>query len=438
MGAGRGKRVGCAVGWVCLLAVLCWGQGGQAPEWFYWFVHHPSPPMVLPIGEPGQLLVGDFNGDGNPDLIIETYRGPLIWELGPDFGPAEVNIVMLLGDGQGGFGPPSTLLTTKGTIDARLVADVNADGWLDLVLVRQHRPADYGYWSEIQVMFGDGSGNLAPPVTLVGVDGLALDVALADVNGNGHLDFLIGHTLGWVVTVFLADGRGGFSHHGSVPVGTDPDQQIERLVLADFNKDGHLDLAVAGMVYDEEDVRWTVTRFVTVFLGDGKGGFPHRSFFMTFDPPEDRVPWINLVTLDYDRDGNMDLITSRQDEILLLLGNGDGTFTLDEGFWLPASDLNPRIDAVVDFNHDGCWDWVISSNSPPWWGLDIIIESCGPFAGSASGRASRLFVSGAVAADVDGDGDLDVVYVSGVMDRHGNELTLLEWVINDITKGEGQ
>lgn len=63
-------RPGYVAGWLLLLAVLCWGQGGQGPEWFYWFIDSPPPPPVLPIGQPSKMLVGDFDEDGNPDLIM--------------------------------------------------------------------------------------------------------------------------------------------------------------------------------------------------------------------------------------------------------------------------------------------------------------------------------------------------------------------------------
>lgn len=387
--------------------------------------------MVLPIGQPGQLLVGDFNGDGNMDLIIKTYRGPLIWELGPDYGLAEVNLVLLLGDGQGGFAPPTTLLTSKGSLVAQLVADVNSDGYQDLVIVRRHITVEYAR-SEIQVMLGDGRGGLAPPLTLFEINDIPRDIAVADLNGDGHLDFVVAHLIAEAVSVFLADGRGGFRHHGSIQLVTDPAHLPERLVLADFNEDGHLDLAIGGEVYEAHDQR---TRFVTVFLGDGKGGFPHRSFFMTFDPPESEVPWINLIALDYDYDGNVDLITSRQDEILLLLGNGDGTFTLDEEFWFPASDPDPLIAAVTDFNQDDCWDWVISSNSPPWWGLEVTVGSCGARSGAAFGWASRLYVPGVAVVDLNSDGYPDVVYVTG-HGIEGEEMTRLWMRLSNMRPGE--
>lgn len=406
------------------------GQGTQAPEWFYWFVDQP--PVVLPIGHAMELLVGDFNKDENPDLIISAHRGPYIWEFGPNFGSAEINIVMVLGDGRGGFGPPTVHLSTKGILIAKLVTDIDGDGRLDLILVRKYRSADFTYRSEIQAMFGDGKGKLSSPITLIEFEDLAHDVAVADLNDDGHLDFLIVHYTIGAVSVFLANGKGGFGRYAIIQVTTDPDHLLERLVLNDFNNDGRLDLAAGGFIYDKDEDRWT--RFVVALLGDGAGWFPHRSFFRTFEPPESEFPWINLVALDYDRDGNMDLVTSRREKILLLRGNGDGTFTFDEDFWLPALDPVPLISAITDFNQDGCWDWVITLNSSPWWGLDLLISNCGVFIGRGFGYAGGNYVPSAAVVDLDKDDDLDLVFVT----RHGamgEELTALWIVLNNIGSG---
>lgn len=426
-------RLGSVVAGLFILGFFCLGQGGQAPEWFYWFVEHPSSPLVLSIGQPSGILVGDFNEDGNADLIIEAYRGPFTWKLGPDYGPAEVHVVMLLGDGQGGFGAPATVLKTKGSVYIELLADVNGDGHLDLVLSRQHITENPK--TEIQALFGDGKGKLAPAVTLVEIDDILRNVIVGDVNGDGHLDFVVAHNILSVISVFIGDSKGRFEYHGGIQLGQKPDHLPYRLVLANFNRDGYLDLAIAGEVYEAHDRR---TRFVAVFLGDGTGGFPHNSFFITLEPPEEEPPlWINLVAVDYNHDGHMDLITSRKGELILLLGRGDGMLEQDEHFWLPVADPRPWIAAVTDFNGDGCWDWVITLNSAPWFGLDIIVETCGAFAGRAFGWSAGTYVPGAVVADLNNDGYPDVVYATG-HGRVGEEVTRLWCELNNMRREEGK
>jgi hypothetical protein len=423
------KKLGCVVEGVFLFGTVCFGQGGQAPEWFYWFVDHPSSPLVLPIGSPGRILVGDFNKDGNADLIVDAHQGPYTLVLGPDYGPAKVHIVMLLGDGYGGFGAPTVVLETKGSVGPVLVADVNGDGHQDLVLAHLHIVKEPK--TEIQAMLGDGRGGLQRPVTLFTFPDILMNMTVGDVNGDGHLDFVLAHNLDQAVSIFLGDRRGGFTYRGSIRLGREPDHDPYKVVLADFNRDGHLDLAVAGEVYEADDRR---TRFVRVLLGDGTGDFPHTSFFIAFEPPEDRPPvWINLIAVDYNHDGYVDLITSRQDKMIVLLGRGDGAFENKDLFWV--GDPRPKVVSVTDFNGDGCWDWVIALNSAPWFGLNVIIANCAAFVGRQFWWSSRVFVAGVVVADLNNDGSPDVTYATGGVDRHGNMVTYLEWLLNNIRRG---
>ncbi|MCS7216080.1 MAG: VCBS repeat-containing protein [Anaerolineae bacterium] len=421
------RRAGSLAAGLLLVGFAWAGQGERAPELFYWFVDHPDSPFVLHIGHAMRLLVGDFNEDGNPDLIIPAYRGPFFWERGPDYGPAETNIVMLLGNGQGGFGPPRPLLTTKGSFVAELVADIDGDGHEDLVVVRRH--VTEVLKAEVQVMRGNGRGELAPPRTVFEMNDIPREVAVADVNGDGHLDFVIAHITAEAVSVFLADGKGRFAYHGSIQLATDPAHLPNRLALADFNKNGHLDLAIGGEVYEDHDRR---TRFVAVYLGDGTGGFPRRSFFMTLEPPESEVPRINLIALDYDRDGNVDLITSRKEEILLLLGRGDGTFKVDEGFWFPIK-KGTEIVSIVDFNGDGCWDWVRTEYEPPYIGVVVRVSSCGVFLGMTFWPSWDAGVQ-PVVADLNNDGYPELVYATR-HDLEGKEMTRLWVLLNNMGSG---
>jgi hypothetical protein len=83
------------------------------------------------------------------------------------------------------------------------------------------------------------------------------------------------------------------------------------VVTADFNNDGHLDLATAN----------AGANTVSVLLGDGQGGFDSARHFAVggWSP-------LSLAAAEFNKDGNLDLATVTQGWVSVLLGNGDGTF----------------------------------------------------------------------------------------------------------------
>jgi hypothetical protein len=105
------------------------------------------------------------------------------------------------------------------------------------------------------------------------------------------------------------------------------------IVLADFNKDGNLDLATAGYAQ------------TSVLLGNGDG---------TFRAEQDiGLGGIGIKALDVNGDGNLDLtIVDFQDNTEIFAGNGDGTFKPGK----VLSSAGGALADVADFNHDGALD----------------------------------------------------------------------------------
>src|SRR5207248_5207969 len=140
-----------------------------------------------------------------------------------------------------------------------------------------------------------------------------------DLNGDGKLDLAVtnygsfwafGSMPDNTVTILLGNGDGTFTAAAGSPVsvGTDP----TAVVVADFNGDGKLDLAVVN----------GSDQTVSILLGRGDGTFTVVS----------AAPAANafaLATGDFNQDGNLDLAVSNSGTaaITILLGNGDGTFT---------------------------------------------------------------------------------------------------------------
>ena len=200
-------------------------------------------PSTISIGAgfgPADVHLGDLNGDGKLDLVVADYT------------VAKVSVY--LGDGAGGFtaasGSPFSVGTNPNSVT---LADVNGDGALDIVT------ANAGS-NNVTVLLGDGTGNFSAATgSPFSMGSLPYYVVVADVNGDGLPDLLTANNGGDNVSVRLANGSGGFDAATSVSVGTGP----YMLSVGDVNGDGKLDLVTANTGSDN----------VSVMLGDGSGGF---------------------------------------------------------------------------------------------------------------------------------------------------------------------
>src|SRR5262249_12447810 len=132
------------------------------------------------------------------------------------------------------------------------------------------------------------------------------------------------------------------------------------VVTADFNGDGHLDLATAN--HDGNDV--------SILLGNGDGAFQSARNYATGGAPV----WIDAG--DFNGDGKLDPVTVGQNpyqagEIRMLRGNGDGSFQ-----WIASSPTFAHSEdvwdaAVGDFNADGKLDVAVLSQE--LWAVEIVM-----------------------------------------------------------------
>jgi uncharacterized protein (TIGR03437 family) len=290
--------------------------------------------------DPAFVAVGDFNGDGRPDLAVSNQ--------------ADGTVSVLLGNGSGGFTTaPGSPITVGEAPVSLAVGDFNGDGHPDLAIANEES-------STVTVLLGNGFGEFfaAPdsPFT-VGADPRWL--AIADFNGDGHPDLATANVEDNTVTVLLGNGSGGFTAAtgspfaaGSVPAS---------LAVADLNGDGHLDLAIANEMSSN----------ITVLLGNGSGGFtaaPGSPFVIGSRP-------LSLAVGDLNGDGYPDLAvttevgldlsaretprpaTAPNGNLTVLLGNGLGGFTATSGTFAMGS-IEFSV-AIGDFNEDGRADVVL-------------------------------------------------------------------------------
>jgi hypothetical protein len=276
--------------------------------------------------DPVALAVGDFNNDGNLDLAAAN----------PYASPNAVTI--LLGNGDGTFGPSVNYPVAPGALESIAAGDFNGDGILDIAA------ADDG----LSILLGNGDGTFQPAVSYPISGAVTTAVVVADFNRDGNPDVTIAGLDGSAVYVFLGNGDGAFQPFLRSPGGYAP----YAMVTADFNGDGIPDLAVAGYNYNN----------LAILLGNGDG---------TFQPPQDYFVGSSsqgLAAGDFNGDGKVDLAVSTysDDAILILTGKGNGSFHQAHSQTIYDSGIKtePKAVAAADLNGDGLLDLALATANP--------------------------------------------------------------------------
>jgi len=215
--------------------------------------------------KPFGLDFADFNKDGNLDIVTTTRTG---------IKPGQSHVAVLLGDGNRGFTQSAFLPVTSRPSSVK-VGDLNNDGNLDFVVAgaEPHNPEG----NFISTFLGDGAGHFVLKQTInLGPGNLKGEIAIGDFNEDGIPDVAfpktgtLSGTQSQTVLIFFGNGTGRLVAGPSLTVGTEP----HTVITADFNKDGHLDLAVTNRTDGT----------VSVLLGDGKGNFTLATTFSVVFP----------------------------------------------------------------------------------------------------------------------------------------------------------
>jgi hypothetical protein len=176
--------------------------------------------------------------------------------------------------------------------------------------------------------------------------------------------------------------------------------------VGDFNGDGKLDIALTGGGYGMNTVNE-----VMILLGNGDGTFslaPNSTFATGNDP------WA-IVAADFNGDGKLDLAIANQggSTLTILLGNGDGTFTPSSGSPV-AVGRNPYALAAADLNSDGKLDLVVANSTDST--LSILLgNGDGTFTPAASSPVALPSPPTSIAVgDFNGSGRLGLAVTMGV------------------------
>ncbi len=365
-------------------------------------------PVERPVaGNPQQLAVADFNGDGRPDVAVSVCG----------CGAGTSGLYIMLGNGNGTFGTATN--TGAGTsLTAFSVGDLSRDGKPDLVVANQgNGGTDSGSFA---VLLGKGDGSFGSPATYAVGFGPS-SVAIADFNGDGKPDLAVANQFSADLDIIAGNGDGTFALAPTISGGQSPGA----VAAGDFNDDGILDLAVTNQV------GYPVTGNISIFLGKGDGTFQLPMMLAVGGIPA------AVVAADFNRDGKLDLAVTFGSAgpavAAVLLGNGDGTFQAAKTTTVGGQ---PLAMVVGDFNHDGKPDIAIANFSAA--SVSVLIgNGDGSFATAA--YSVPLAPVGVTEGDFNGDGNLDLVTADspgGVSVLLGNSNGTFQPVVN-YTAGSG-
>lgn len=294
------------------------------------------------------------------------------------------------------------------------IGDLNSDGKLDVVAVNSNGNDD----GTVGVLLGKGDGTFQPVVTYDAGGNFSVSVALADVNGDGKLDIVVGSF--WdsdqqhgLVSVLLGNGNGTFQPAVSYNSGG---VDAASVAIADVNGDGKPDLIVANCAPSGAPgcPGGAGDGNVAVLLGRGDGTFETA---VTYDPGGYSTS--SLAVADVNGDGIPDIIVSNlyacdncsNGNVSVLLGHGDGTFQAAVSY-SSGDDIAWGV-SVGDINGDGKPDLLVAAGCPNGFcGGGVVAVLLGN--GNGTFQAASTYDSGGestsvTVADVNGDGKPDLV-----------------------------
>lgn len=279
------------------------------------------------------MAIGDVNADGFPDVVAIDQPS------------TEQTLKVYLNSGvNGALNAPGTLDTGEDDIKTLRLADIDADGDLDVVLGRVGNSRLY------TVHLNDGSGGFSsggPDFILdSGTGSTTFDMELADINNDGDLDLLLasqGSKNG--IEILLNKGDGSYVTH---PLQGLISSQVSRFEVTDMNNDGYTDIVVAPRGTSQQG---------EVYLNNGAGVFPNMQVFGIAELATD------IKLGDMNSDGHQDAVISYggADDEYVYINNGSGGLSL----WQSGINTNNAAVSLVlgDFDADDDLDVIFGNFS---------------------------------------------------------------------------
>ncbi|MFO0827914.1 MAG: VCBS repeat-containing protein [Phycisphaerales bacterium] len=371
-----------------------------------------APPIAYqlpPSHAPLAIRLGDLNGDGKIDAVVPGRN----WNYQPG---SSSTVAVLRGNGDGTFTAWPSILVLEGSSEDAAIADVDGDGKKDVVITAS------GPHGRLAFARGHGDGTFDPVVFKADFERSPHGLTVGDLDNDGDVDVAVLNYVSASTQVVRNDLPGGGNlglvatkrmgqYLGAIPY-------PQQITAADFDGDGRRDL-------------------LTTMIGGSRIGLTH------FDGTNLReVDWkpapianeqpavINASVFDIDGDGDLDvalpcLMITQSQKVVVFRNDGHGAMTqqsvFDTGFYFYSWCTTP-----IDVDGDGRRDLAIGTALT---GLVAFMrnETAGPTAPLALTAQPvilpyGLFVRDLASADVDNDGDQDLV---GVEIAGGTVFTML-------------
>jgi hypothetical protein len=285
------------------------------------------------------VVAGDFNGDGQTDLALNTA------------GPAGPAVEVLLGEGDGSFQANHLILPVGPTPFSVAAGDFDHNGALDLVTANSN--------GTVSLLLGNGGGSFRPRADVT-VGGVPRAVVVGDFNGDGRLDVAVAKQLSETVSILLGHGDGTFATPLVFATSNGHQFTPSSMAVGDVNGDGKADLVINSIGGED-----SVVTQLGVLLGNGDGTF--RAPIL--QSPDTAGGDGDVALGDFNHDGRLDVAVGGHaalpDGLTVFTGNGDGTFGVpfQSPLRFSTGGSDPLGVAAVDVDGDGLVDLVAANAS---------------------------------------------------------------------------
>ncbi len=390
------------------------------------------------IGFRSQVFAADVDNDGDTDLISSTVDGIAWYENSDGVGTfgrqrvittmvvthadaaAAIKLVDMDRDGDVDVVAPNTFSwheNTDGVGTFRRqnfvehefayrqsisVADVDGDGDADVLALY-----DSGmYWHENS----DGAGKFGEPHSIVPQVSFPESVFAADLDGDGDLDVLSASLGDDKIAWYENEGDRSFGTQRIITTGAD---QAQTVLATDLDGDGDADVLWSAKY--EDNIAWFPNT-------DGNGNFGEQRVINRNEEQAAPTSALSIHPADLDGDGDLDVFAATQsldpnvlfDEQVFWFENTDGagTFSGPRGIGDQAEST-----FVADLDGDGDLDVLAAARYDSMFGEDKIVwyentDGTGRFGGEKEISIEQATVSSVLAADIDSDGDADVLWTT--------------------------
>jgi len=388
---------------------------------------------------PYALAVADLNHDGRLDLVTANQASPQ--PSGP-YVSYHATVCVFLANSDGTFAPRTQFATADGA-QSLAFGDFDRDGTLDVAVACGTYEFEVG---AISLLRGTGTGGFQPSVEIP-CGAVALQIAAGDFDRDGAIDLVTVSSR--AVSVFLGNGNGTFGT-GVAEFATGPFPLS--VAIGDVNGDGKPDLVTADRdgttIYDPWSGIHTLYG-LSELMGDGVGGFGARTA-ITLSADYFANSYTGVKLSDFNGDGTLDAVVesnlvqspssgpqSFQGEAWMLIGHGDGTFTVGNSILgefaggVTSAITRDRVTVIAgDVNGDHLADLVAVFNnhmetyqSTQDWGEVWVLLNHGDGTFAAADSSSLVFSRNqysvplkneplfATLGDFNGDGKQDLVVV---------------------------